>query len=56
MRENISKIQWIGLLFGLVGVAIAIGSELSAVPYLGFVLSILSMMSIGCCVIDSEIQ
>lgn len=46
MRENISKIQWIGLLFGLVGVAIAIGSELSAVPYLGFVLSILSMMSI----------
>lgn len=44
--EKIYKIQWIGLLFGLVGVAIAIGSELSAVPYWGFVLSIVSMMSI----------
>ncbi|WP_394688540.1 DMT family transporter [Hoeflea sp.] len=46
MGEKIYKIQWIGLLFGLVGVAIAIGSELSAVPYWGFVLSIVSMMSI----------
>lgn len=46
LHEPVSETQWLGLLIGLIGVAIAIGGGYSAAPIWGFALSFVSMLSI----------
>lgn len=46
LQEPVSKTQWIGLCFGLAGVAMAVGAGFGAAPVWGFALSFISMLSI----------
>ncbi len=46
LQEVVSKTQWIGLCFGMIGVALAVGAGFGTAPFWGFSLSFISMLSI----------